>query len=89
MCPRRRAIRASHDYDDITLHEQGVVIQSRGGRFETAAEVLPRVRSLIDPGDVILVKGSKGIKVSLVVDALRKLGQSGPTKAATKHMGTE
>ena len=35
----RSAIRASHDYDDIGLHEQGVVIQSRGGRFETAAEV--------------------------------------------------
>jgi len=35
----RSAIRASHDHDDITLHEQGVVIQSRGGRFETAAEV--------------------------------------------------
>ena len=35
----RSAIRASHDYDDIALHEQGVVIQSRGGRFETAAEV--------------------------------------------------
>ncbi len=61
----------------------------RGEWVETATELLPRVRSLIDPGDVILVKGSKGIKVSAVVDALRKLGQSGPTKAATKHMGTE
>ncbi len=35
----RKAIRASHDYDDIGLHEHGVVIQSRGGRFETASEV--------------------------------------------------
>lgn len=35
----RTAIRASHAYDDIGLHEQGVVIQSRGGRFETASEV--------------------------------------------------
>ncbi|MDP3294294.1 MAG: hypothetical protein Q8M37_06090 [Nevskia sp.] len=35
----RKAIRASHDYDDIGLHESGVVIQSRGGRFETASEV--------------------------------------------------
>ncbi len=61
----------------------------RGEWALTATELLPRVRGLIDPGDVILVKGSKGIKVSAIVDALRKLGQSGPTKAATKHMGTE
>ena len=47
----------------------------RGEWAETAAELLPRARSLIDPGDIILVKGSKGIKVSLLVDALRKLGQ--------------
>jgi UDP-N-acetylmuramoyl-tripeptide--D-alanyl-D-alanine ligase len=47
----------------------------RGDWVETAAELLPRARSLIDAGDVVLVKGSKGIKVSLVVDALRKLGQ--------------
>ncbi len=35
----RKAIRGSHDTDDINLHEQGVVIQSRAGRFETAAEI--------------------------------------------------
>jgi len=33
-------------------------------------------RTLIDAGDIVLVKSSKGIKTSLVVDALRKLGQS-------------
>jgi UDP-N-acetylmuramoyl-tripeptide--D-alanyl-D-alanine ligase len=49
--------------------------RQRGEWAETAAELVPRVRSLIDPGDIILVKGSKGIKVSLLVDALRKLGQ--------------
>ncbi|HRK43453.1 MAG TPA: UDP-N-acetylmuramoyl-tripeptide--D-alanyl-D-alanine ligase [Gemmobacter sp.] len=47
----------------------------RGEWVETAAELLPRVRSLVDAGDVVLVKGSKGIKVSLLVEALRKLGQ--------------
>ena len=46
----------------------------RGLWAETAAEVLPRVRSLVDAGDIVLVKGSKSIKVSLLVDALRKLG---------------
>jgi 5'-methylthioadenosine phosphorylase len=35
----RKALRATHDYDDIQLHDQGVVIQARGGRFETASEI--------------------------------------------------
>jgi UDP-N-acetylmuramoyl-tripeptide--D-alanyl-D-alanine ligase len=47
----------------------------RGEWVETAADLAVRVRGLVDAGDMVLVKGSKGIKVSLVVDALRKLGQ--------------
>ncbi|HEY5755125.1 MAG TPA: hypothetical protein VIU34_04845 [Steroidobacter sp.] len=35
----RKALRSTHDYDDIQLHDQGVVIQARGGRFETASEI--------------------------------------------------
>lgn len=49
--------------------------RQRGEWVETAPELGQRARSLIDAGDIVLVKGSKGIKVSLVVDALRKLGQ--------------
>lgn len=47
----------------------------RGLWVETAAELLPRLRSLVDAGDVVLVKGSKGIKVSVLVDGFRKMGQ--------------
>jgi UDP-N-acetylmuramoyl-tripeptide--D-alanyl-D-alanine ligase len=47
----------------------------RGHWCATAPELAAQARSLVDAGDVVLVKGSKGIKVSLVVDALRKLGQ--------------
>jgi UDP-N-acetylmuramoyl-tripeptide--D-alanyl-D-alanine ligase len=50
----------------------------RGEWVETAGELAARVRSLIDAGDILLVKGSKGSKVSLVVDALRKMGQGTP-----------
>ncbi len=54
----------------------------RGEWVETAPELAVRARSLIDAGDIVLVKGSKGSKVSLVVDALRKLGQAAPPGAA-------
>jgi UDP-N-acetylmuramoyl-tripeptide--D-alanyl-D-alanine ligase len=53
----------------------------RGQWVETAPELAAHARHLIDAGDIILVKGSKGSKVSLVVDALRKMGQgSAPTE---------
>ena len=61
------------------LHE-ALPRRQRGEWFETAGELVPRARLLVDAGDIVLVKGSKGIKVSLVVDALRKLGQSGPSR---------
>ena len=55
----------------------------RGEWVETATEFAPRIRSLIDAGDILLVKGSKGSKVSLVVDALRKMGQGTPPTEGT------
>jgi UDP-N-acetylmuramoyl-tripeptide--D-alanyl-D-alanine ligase len=48
----------------------------RGEWVAAAPELAARARSLVDAGDVVLVKGSKGSKVSLVVDALRRMGQS-------------
>ena len=53
----------------------------RGIWTVTAVELAAQARGLVDAGDVLLVKGSKGIKVSLVVDALRKLGQGQSSKA--------
>ncbi|MGJ8610490.1 MAG: UDP-N-acetylmuramoyl-tripeptide--D-alanyl-D-alanine ligase [Octadecabacter sp.] len=46
----------------------------RGAWAETAAELAAQVSGLVDAGDVVLVKGSKGSKVAVVVDAIRKLG---------------
>ncbi len=57
--------------------------QQRGEWVETAAELAPRARNLIDAGDILLVKGSKGIKVSLVVDVLRKMGQAAAPREGT------
>ena len=47
----------------------------RGDWTEDAGQMAKRAHRLIDAGDVVLVKGSKGSKVSLVVDAIKKLGQ--------------
>ena len=44
---------------------------------ETAPDMAERIRHHVDAGDVLLVKGSKGSRVSLVVDAVRKLGHPG------------
>ncbi len=59
----------------------------RGQWTASATDLAAHARSLIDAGDVVLVKGSKGIKVSLVVDALRKLGQ-GPQTVETQTAET-
>lgn len=61
--PRMRAL-----YDALPRRQ-------RGDWVVTAPELATRARQLADEGDIVLVKGSKGSKVSLVVDALRKLGQ--------------
>jgi UDP-N-acetylmuramoyl-tripeptide--D-alanyl-D-alanine ligase len=60
--PRMRAL---HD----ALHPE-----QRGEWLESAEEMVSRVRHLVHAGDIVLVKGSKGSKVSLVVDAIRKMG---------------
>ena len=59
--------------------------QQRGEWHETATALAARAHHLADAGDVILVKGSKGSKVSLVVDALRKLRHPG----AAETIGAE
>lgn len=53
---------------------QALPVEKRGIWAETADQLVAQVTSLTQPGDMVLVKGSKGSKVSLVVDALRKLG---------------
>jgi UDP-N-acetylmuramoyl-tripeptide--D-alanyl-D-alanine ligase len=53
---------------------QALPEEQQGQWAQTAAELVPKVSRLVDAGDVVLVKGSKGSKVSHVVDAIRKLG---------------
>ncbi len=59
--------RMKYLWDSLPEHQ-------RGHWTATAPELVDKAARLLDAGDVVLVKGSKGSKVSLVVDAIRKLG---------------
>ncbi|WP_306047381.1 UDP-N-acetylmuramoyl-tripeptide--D-alanyl-D-alanine ligase [Nioella sp. MMSF_3534] len=48
----------------------------RGPHTETAEEMARLLPGLLWPGDIVLIKSSKGSKLSLAVDGLRKLGQA-------------
>ncbi|MGR3571906.1 UDP-N-acetylmuramoyl-tripeptide--D-alanyl-D-alanine ligase [Brevirhabdus sp.] len=67
--PRMRALHAALPPD------------RRGKWAERAEDLAPGIRHMVDAGDVVLVKGSKGSRVSLVVDAIRKLSQAEPDQA--------
>lgn len=48
--------------------------EKRGQCVDKAQVLAGQAQGLFDAGDVLLIKGSKGSRVSLVVDAIRKLG---------------
>jgi UDP-N-acetylmuramoyl-tripeptide--D-alanyl-D-alanine ligase len=43
----------------------------RGAYADTSADLAPKVTAALNPGDVVLVKGSKGSKLPVVIDALK------------------
>ncbi len=43
----------------------------RGAYAETAAALAPQVVAALVPGDTVLVKGSNGSRMSLIIDALK------------------
>ncbi|MBC7133098.1 MAG: UDP-N-acetylmuramoyl-tripeptide--D-alanyl-D-alanine ligase [Roseovarius sp.] len=51
---------------------QALPERKRGRHAATAEEIAARAHRLIDAGDVVLVKGSKGSRVSLIAAALRR-----------------
>ena len=65
--PRMHAL-----YEALPPHKRGYWV-------ETADALAERTHGLVDAGDIVLVKGSKGSRVSRVVDAIRKLGHGAST----------
>lgn len=53
----------------------------RGQWVETSIELAPQMKTLLDAGDVVLVKGSLGAKMAVIVDAIQNLGHSGRYKS--------
>jgi UDP-N-acetylmuramoyl-tripeptide--D-alanyl-D-alanine ligase len=46
----------------------------RGAYAETSAALLPQVLAALKPGDTVLVKGSNGARMSVVIEALKEKG---------------
>jgi len=48
--------------------------QSRGAYAETSSVLLPQVLAALKAGDTVLVKGSNGAKMSVIIEALKEKG---------------
>jgi UDP-N-acetylmuramoyl-tripeptide--D-alanyl-D-alanine ligase len=59
---------------------EALPVAQRGRWHATAEALAAEARALVDAGDVVMVKGSKGSKVSLVVTALRQLSAPEPAQ---------
>jgi UDP-N-acetylmuramoyl-tripeptide--D-alanyl-D-alanine ligase len=46
----------------------------RGAYAETSAALLPQVLAALKPGDTVLVKGSNGARMSVIIEALKEKG---------------
>ena len=49
----------------------------RGGLWHSAEEAIPALIRFLGPGDVVAVKGSRAVRVSHIVEALRAQGAGG------------
>jgi UDP-N-acetylmuramyl pentapeptide synthase len=59
----------------------------RGAYETTSARLLPQVEAAVRPGDTVLVKGSLGLDMAPIVQALRGLGPEFDAAAAAAARG--
>jgi UDP-N-acetylmuramoyl-tripeptide--D-alanyl-D-alanine ligase len=72
--PAMAAVDLVHVAGPMMRHLHTALPQDKTGEWHETAEALAaRVTHLLDAGDVVMVKGSKGSKASLVVEAIKKL----------------
>ncbi|MFN4283312.1 MAG: UDP-N-acetylmuramoylalanyl-D-glutamyl-2,6-diaminopimelate--D-alanyl-D-alanine ligase [Alphaproteobacteria bacterium] len=65
---------------DMGALDEALPRDKRAGHAAKAEELLPLVRQLVRPGDAVMVKGSHGSRMGLIVDEL--LAGSSPNKSA-------
>ncbi|WP_176847199.1 UDP-N-acetylmuramoyl-tripeptide--D-alanyl-D-alanine ligase [Roseicitreum antarcticum] len=71
------ALHTVHCIGPMMRHLYDRLPEDRRGHHVTAADELGEIaHKLVRPGDIVLVKGSKGTRAARVVDALRNLGQA-------------
>jgi UDP-N-acetylmuramoyl-tripeptide--D-alanyl-D-alanine ligase len=63
------------------LHE-ALPAERRAGHGADATALIPAVTAALRPGDIVLVKGSLGSRMSPLVEALRALDGRGLVRAA-------
>jgi UDP-N-acetylmuramoyl-tripeptide--D-alanyl-D-alanine ligase len=75
--PSMASVDMVHTAGPLMLHlHDALPGAKRGLHAETAEDLARQIPRELRPGDIVLVKGSKGSRISRVVDALRKLGQA-------------
>jgi len=83
-----RAISQNENLKNInTIHCVGPLMKhlyetlpapKRGEWFETSDQLAAKIKKLLTDGDVVMVKGSLGAKMGLIVDAIKNLGDARP-----------
>ncbi len=57
----------------------------RGGHAETSEELAEEVAGAVRPGDIVMVKGSLGSRMAVIVDALKSLGAADGMNGGVSH----
>ena len=83
-----RAISKDENLNSIdTIHCVGPLMKhlyealpaaKRGEWFETSDQLAAKIKELLTDGNVVMVKGSLGAKMGLIVDAIKNLGDARP-----------